>query len=112
MWRLIYAPKAKNFDAGMLAELEAADLRFIDGTFYTADELLAVRPGAPDAVEMGHQPIGGWGGSLDALAGLPGRSVYIHFNNTNPIVDAASPEAAAVRARGVEIAFDGIQIEI
>ena len=110
--RLVYAAGVKSFDSGTLAELESADVRFVDGTFYTANELLEMRPGAADAYAMGHQPIGGPDGSLEALAKLPGRSIYIHINNTNPILDAASPETAAVRAKGVEIAYDGMEFEL
>ena len=68
--------------------------------------------GAPDAFAMGYQPIGGPDGSLMALAKLPGRSIYIHINNTNPILDAASPETALVRKQGIEIAFDGMELEL
>jgi len=110
--RLVYAAGVKSFDPGTLAELEAADVRFVDGTFYTPNELLAMRPGAPDAYAMGHQPISGPDGSLKALAKLPGRSIYIHINNTNPILDAGSKETAAVREQGVEIAFDGMALEL
>lgn len=108
--RLVYAPGIQRLDAGTLAELAEADLRFVDGTFWTADELLAMRPGAPDAWAMGHVPISGEGGSLEALAPLSGRTVYIHINNTNPILDAGSAEAAAVRAAGIAIASDGMEL--
>lgn len=110
--RLVYAAGIKAFDDGTRAELENADCRFVDGTFYRADELLAMRPGAPDAHAMGHLPIGGPEGSLEALRSMPGRSIYIHINNTNPIVDAGSDEARRVRRAGVEIAFDGMELEV
>jgi len=110
--RLVYATGVKSFDAGTLAELEAADLRLVDGTFFRSNELLAMRPGAADAQAMGHLPIGGADGSLATLAKLPGRSLYIDINTTNPIVDATSPEAASVRRGGVEIAFDGMEFEL
>ena len=110
--RLVYAAGIKALDDATLAELGAADLRFVDGTFWSAHELLAMRPGAPDAHRMGHLPIGDPGGSLDAIAALPGRSLYIHINNTNPILDARSPEAQRVRAAGVEIAMDGMELEL
>ncbi len=110
--RLAYAAGIKAYDSGTLAEIGAADLRFVDGTFFTPEELIAVRPGAADAHAMGHLPVGGPDGSLEIIAGLPGRSIYIHINNTNPIVDESSAEAAQVRARGVEIAYDGMEIEL
>jgi pyrroloquinoline quinone biosynthesis protein B len=110
--RLVYAPGLGSIDAGTLAEFEGAELRFVDGTFYRADELRALRPGAPDAHAMMHIPIRGPGGSLETIADLPGRSIYIHMNNTNPILDERSEEAASVRRWGVEIASDGMEIEL
>jgi pyrroloquinoline quinone biosynthesis protein B len=108
--RLVYAPGIQSFDDATLAELEQADLRFVDGTFWTADELLKMRPGAPDAWAMGHVPISGKDGSLAKLRELPGRTFYIHINNTNPILDAKSPEAAEVAAAGVSISVDGLEV--
>jgi pyrroloquinoline quinone biosynthesis protein B len=110
--RLCYAAGIQAYDSGTLAELAAADVRFVDGTFFTPRELLALRPGAADAHAMGHLPVSGAGGSLEIVSSLPGRSIYIHLNNTNPIVDQGSPEARAVRDRGVEIAYDGMELEL
>jgi pyrroloquinoline quinone biosynthesis protein B len=110
--RLVVLPSLTRLDAGTRAELAAADCRFVDGAFFSADELRALRPGAPDAFAMGHVPIGGAGGSLEGLAGMPGRTLYFHVNGTNPVLDAASPETAAVRRAGLEIAADGQEIEL
>jgi len=109
--RLVVLPSLPRLEAGTLAELEAADCRFVDGTFWQAGELRELRPGAPDAFAMGHLPIDGPGGSLEALAKLPGRTLYFHLNGTNPVLDPASPEAARVRGAGIEIASDGEEIE-
>ena len=81
--RLAFVPGLKNMDPGTLAELASADVRFVDGTFYTADELQAMRPGAPDAFAMGHLPITGPGGSLIDLAELDGRSVKLYRHRAN-----------------------------
>jgi len=110
--RLVYTPGLQVIDAGTRAELAAADCRFVDGTFFTDHELRAMRPGAPDARTMGHLPISGSEGSLAALSGLPGRTLYVHVNNTNPILDAGSPEAEQVRRAGLEIARDGLEFEL
>ena len=109
--RLVVIPSLTRLEAGTLAELEAADCRFVDGTFWRADELRELRPGAPDAFAMGHVPISGEGGSLEPLAKLRGRTLYFHMNGTNPILDRASPEAAGVRRAGIEIAVDGLELE-
>ena len=110
--RLVFVPGLKDLDDGTLAELEAAELRFVDGTFYTADELQAMRPGALDAFAMGHLPITGPGGSLVPLADLGGRTFYIHMNNTNPVLDTGSKELAHVRACGLDVADDGMELEL
>lgn len=110
--RLVFAPALGALDSATLAELAAADLRCVDGTFFTRDELRALRPGAPDALAMGHVPISGAEGSLARLASLPGRTLYLHMNATNPILDPDSPEAARVAAAGVEIAADGMELAL
>jgi pyrroloquinoline quinone biosynthesis protein B len=110
--RVAFVPGMKSLDSATAAELAAADVRFVDGTFFTADELRAVKPGAPDAAAMGHAPITGPDGSLAALAGLPGRTYYVHMNCTNPVLDAASPERVRLRRAGVEIAHDGLELEV
>jgi pyrroloquinoline quinone biosynthesis protein B len=109
--RLVVIPSLTRLEPGALAELEAADCRVVDGTFFSAHELRELRPGAPDAFAMGHVPIGGSGGSLERLAKLPGRTLYFHLNGTNPVLDPASPEAAAVHRAGIEIASDGQELE-
>jgi pyrroloquinoline quinone biosynthesis protein B len=106
--RLVVLPTLPRLDAGTLAELEAADCRFIDGTFWQQGELKQLRPGAPDALAMGHLPISE---SLEALSKLPGRTFYFHLNGTNPALDPDSPESARLRAAGLEIAADGEEVE-
>jgi pyrroloquinoline quinone biosynthesis protein B len=118
--RLVDVPGIAKLDAGTLAEFEAASRAFVDGTFFRNDELSSVLPGAPEAAAMGHVPISGPGGSVPVLAelraakpsGASGRVVYIHMNNTNPILDAASPEASLVQRAGIEIAMDGMGFEV
>jgi pyrroloquinoline quinone biosynthesis protein B len=110
--RLVYAPCIAKLDAGTLAEFEASSCSFVDGTCFRNDELSALRPGAPDATTMGHVPIAGPGGSLPALAEQRGRVVYIHINDTNPIVDANSSEASLVQRTRIEIAMDGMELEL
>lgn len=110
--RLVFVPGLKQLDPGTRAELAAAECRFVDGTFFTADELQRVRPGAPDAFAMGHVPITGPEGSLPQLAELPGRTLYFHMNNTNPVLDEKSEAAARVRGCGLEIAADGQELEV
>jgi pyrroloquinoline quinone biosynthesis protein B len=93
-----------------LSEASAdSDVIFFDGTFWSEDELAAVRPGARSASKMNHLPIRG--GSLDFLRQSPaGRKIYTHINNTNPILMPGSPERTELHQAGIEVARDGLEI--
>jgi pyrroloquinoline quinone biosynthesis protein B len=86
---------------------------FFDGTFWSADELPAQGLGTKRAEDMAHVPIGGEDGSLRALSGLgASRRVYIHVNNTNPVLREDSAERRALRAAGWDVAHDGMEITL
>jgi pyrroloquinoline quinone biosynthesis protein B len=97
----------------VLQALEGAACVFFDGTFWSNDELIALGLGSQRAADMAHLPVGGPGGSLAALAdSWSGRRVYIHVNNTNPILRDDSPERSAVEAEGWTVAHDGMEIAL
>jgi len=54
--------------------------------------------------------IDGNDGSLATLAQLRARRIYIHINNTNPILVEDSPERTRVTSQGWEVAEDGQEI--
>ena len=111
--RLAYLPAVGKIDDVLLARLDNADLVLFDGTFWSDDELIRVQGSGATAREMGHIPVGSASGTLSQLAGLKRpRRVFVHINNTNPMLDEASPEHAQVRAAGWEIAEDGWQFEL
>jgi pyrroloquinoline quinone biosynthesis protein B len=86
-----------------------SDLVLFDGTFWSDDELRAVRPGARSGREMNHVPISN--GSLDLLRHSPARrKIYTHINNTNPILMPGSSERIQVEHAGLEIARDGLEV--
>jgi len=109
---LAYLPAVAADAPGVHDALEGARAVFFDGTFWTSDELIAAKLGQKRAEEMAHWPVGGAGGSLAFLAKLPGRRVLIHLNNTNPLLREDSAECAAARAAGVEVAHDGMELEL
>ena len=108
--RLVWAPRIARLDSACLAELRSADLRFVDGTCYAAEEARALRPGAQDPSERGPAPIDGHDGSLVWLSGMRGQSFYIHLAGTNPACDMKSPESERIRAAQVEVAVDGQEL--
>jgi pyrroloquinoline quinone biosynthesis protein B len=110
--RLAYVPGCATVTPALLERLGRADVILFDGTLFADDEMIASGTGVKTGRRMGHMPIDGEGGSLAALAGLAGRRIYIHINNTNPIRVAGSPERRKVEAAGWEIAQDGLKIEL
>jgi pyrroloquinoline quinone biosynthesis protein B len=110
--RVVYIPGAAAVTPAMLRRMQGADVVFFDGTLFRDDEMIATGTGAKTGRRMGHMPIGGDDGSLAALENLTGRRVYLHINNTNPILIAGSPERHHVEAQGWEIAEDGMEITL
>jgi len=107
---MAYLPSVSAISDKLQIELDKMDLLLFDGTFYGNDELIRLQGFGQSAQEMGHLPVGGPDGSLQQLAGLrKPRKLYIHINNTNPMLNEASSEYRAVRAAGWELAEDGWQ---
>ena len=110
---VIYMPGMPSVEESWLEHLENCDLLLIDGTFWTDDELIRIQGGGRTARQMGHLPVSGPGGSLELLSRLKRpRKIFIHVNNTNPILDEDSPEYQQVRQAGWEIAQDGVEFEL
>jgi pyrroloquinoline quinone biosynthesis protein B len=108
--RLVFIPGAAAVTASMWERMDWADAVLFDGTLYRDDEMIRTRTGSKTGRRMGHMSIDGQDGSLAALAKLRSRRIYIHINNTNPILVEGSPERARVTNHGWEIAEDGQEI--
>jgi len=108
-----YAPALAALDDGLLTRLAASDLALVDGTFWRDDELARLGISDRRARDMGHVPLSGPDGTLAALAGLQRpRKALVHINNTNPILLEDSPEREEVVRVGVEVAYDGLEVEL
>ena len=110
--RISYVPGAAAVTPGMMQRLARADVVFFDGTLFRDDEMIATGTGTKTGRRMGHMPIDGEDGSLRALAGIAGRRIYVHINNTNPILIDGSPERQRVESAGWEVAADGLEIRL
>ncbi len=108
--RVVFMPSAPTVDDACLELINSADVLLLDGTFYTDDEMCRLT--GRSARQMGHMPVSGPDGSLERLAGARPRKIYIHINNTNPMLDEESPQHRAVRDAGWEIAEDGWHFEL
>ena len=105
----LIAPVVGELTAELRDAVNTSDVILFDGTFWNDDELRAVRRGARSAREMNHLPISD--SSLALLRHSPARrKIYMHINNTNPILMPGSRERALVQQAGIEIACDGLEI--
>ena len=108
-----FAPALPEISGEWLKAAATSTVAFLDGTFWSDDELLSTGRGHKTAREMGHLPLSGRDGLLAQFpADSPARKILIHINNTNPILDENSVEHRAVRDAGFEIASDGMEISL
>jgi pyrroloquinoline quinone biosynthesis protein B len=110
---LFFVPGCARVTPEILRRFEAADAVFFDGTLWRDDEMIVAGVGTKTGARMGHVSLSGRDGSLAAFSGAKiRRKIYIHINNTNPILCDDSPEAEMVRANGWDIAWDGMEITL
>jgi pyrroloquinoline quinone biosynthesis protein B len=111
--RAAYLPALPSVSDPLKQLLSTCSTIFIDGTFWSDDELQKTQPGTPLARSMGHLPINGPDGSLETLKDLKNtRKIYTHINNTNPILQEQSSERREVEDAGWEVAWDGLEITL
>jgi pyrroloquinoline quinone biosynthesis protein B len=109
--KLVYAPCVGSLSEPLMTIAREADAVLIDGTFWSDDEPL--RFGARSAMEMGHLPVSGPQGSLAWLRDLPVQNrVYVHINNTNPMLNESGAEYRLVNGYGVRIGADGDMLDV
>ncbi len=113
---LMYCPCMQAWPVGFDDLAADADCVVLDGTFYSPEEMSAATGRATDTAAqrlMGHLPMAGAGGSLARIRRHPAvRWIYTHLNNTNPVLDPASTEHAAVIAAGAELPPDGTELDL
>jgi pyrroloquinoline quinone biosynthesis protein B len=109
--QVFYIPGCAAVTDELRARLRPEDVLFFDGTLWRDDEMIMAGTGTKTGARMGHISVSGPGGSIAAFAGVDvARKIFIHINNTNPMLCDDSDEAAFVRGAGWEIAFDGMEI--
>jgi pyrroloquinoline quinone biosynthesis protein B len=109
--QFFYVPGCAKIHDSLKARLSSATLIFFDGTTYTDDEMIRLGLSKKSAWRMGHVAMSGGNGSLKLLADCGiARKIYVHINNTNPVLIEDSAERAAVIAAGWEVAYDGMEV--
>ena len=106
-----YIPGCAALTEALRRRLDGADLVFFDGTLWHDDEMIRAGLGQKTGRRMGHMSMSGPEGSIAAFDGLSvGRKVFIHMNNTNPVLRPDAPERRAAEAAGWTIGEDGMEV--
>jgi pyrroloquinoline quinone biosynthesis protein B len=110
---LFYAPGLGEIEPHVEAAMRSAECVLVDGTLWSEDEMIRLGLSEKRSADMGHLPQSGAGGMIEVLDGIGARrKILIHINNTNPILDEDSPERATLTRHGIEVAHDGMEIEL
>ncbi len=111
--RFFYLPACAALPAALAERIKGAKLVFFDGTLWRDDEMIAAGVGSKTGQRMGHMSISGKDGTLAAFRPLGvERKIFVHINNTNPILLADSVERAEAEAAGWEVAHDGMEVRL
>ncbi|MEI5524991.1 MBL fold metallo-hydrolase [Streptomyces brasiliscabiei] len=108
----VYAPALAAWPDALQAAVERADCVIVDGTFWDDEEPRRTGVSTRTATGMGHLPIDGPDGTAERLAPLRARCLYTHLNNTNPLVDPSAPQYRRLADRNIEVAGDGMVIQL
>lgn len=108
-----YVPGCAELDPPLRARLTGAPLVFFDGTLYTDDEMLQQGLMPKTGARMGHMNISGSNGSIAAFTDLNiPRKIYVHINNSNPVLNDNSPQRKATEEAGWEVGYDGMEVRL
>lgn len=108
-----YFPTLDRMTPEIESALHKADILLVDGTFWSEDELVSIGATKRNARDMGHLPISGPSGIIETLSSFSAeRKILIHINNSNPILKKGSKEAEILKRHGIEIAYEGMELEV
>lgn len=111
--KLFYAPGLGEIEPHILDAMRQADCVLVDGTLWTNDEMIRLGLSKKTSADMGHLPQSGPGGMIEVLNALGSqRKILIHINNSNPILNENSDEAAVLKRHQIEVSYDGMEITL
>ncbi|GJD65242.1 pyrroloquinoline quinone biosynthesis protein PqqB [Methylobacterium frigidaeris] len=111
--RLAYVPGCARVTERLKERISGVDALLFDGTVLADDDMIRAGVGTKTGWRMGHVPMTGEGGSVAALAEVPlGRRVFVHINNTNPVLVEGSEERRGIEAAGWVVAHDGLALRL
>lgn len=110
---MFYVPGCAFVSEGLRQRLQQAEVVLFDGTLWQDDEMIQSNTGVKTGNRMGHISMSGPDGSIAAFQDINvDRKIFVHINNTNPVLIEGSHERAQVTGAGWEIAYDGMEIDL
>jgi pyrroloquinoline quinone biosynthesis protein B len=111
--RLAYIPGCALVTEEVRQHIRDVDALLFDGTVFMDDDMIRAGVGQKTGWRMGHMPMMGENGSLRALADLGiHRKIFVHLNNTNPVLVDGSDERSVVERAGWQVAYDGMKVVV
>jgi len=114
--RFFFSPALAEVGEAELAWMRDADCVMVDGTFWDEHELRDAGLAEQSASDLGHLPqsrFRGRAGMIDVLDATGAqRKILTHVNNSNPILDERGTQRRALDDHGIEVAHDGMEIEL
>lgn len=111
--KVFYSPGLGEIEDHVRDAMQSVDCVLVDGTFWTNDEMCDLNISAKKARDIGHIPQSGEGGVIEILSTVKNaRKILIHINNTNPILDEDSKQRKILNDEGIEVSYDGMEIDL
>lgn len=108
-----YIPGCAEIDEPLAKRIKGAPLVFFDGTLFTNEEMLQQGLMPKTGERMGHMSMSGADGSMAAFEKLDvDRKIYVHINNSNPVLDENSAARKEVEAAGWDVGYDGMEVRL
>ena len=108
-----YIPGCAELDDKLRTRLTNAPLIFFDGTLYTDNEMLDQGLMPKTGKRMGHMSISGPDGTIAAFKDLNvDRKIFVHINNSNPVLDDNSEARKNTEQAGWEVGYDGMEVQL
>ena len=108
-----FIPGCAAMTDSLRGRLTGSELVFFDGTLWRDDEMIRLGVGSKTGQRMGHMSMSGDDGAIAVFRDLDvNRRIFIHINNSNPVLLDDSPERQLAEAAGWEIAYDGMEVRL
>ncbi|MDD2877573.1 MAG: pyrroloquinoline quinone biosynthesis protein PqqB [Acidiphilium sp.] len=106
-----YIPACATLSDDVARRVRGSALVLFDGTLWLDDEMISLGLSAKTGARMGHISVSGARGTIAGFAELGvARKVFVHINNSNPMIIDDTPERKIAETAGWTVAYDGMEI--